>query len=191
MNWFDFILLVILAGSVLSSFRRGLSREVIGLVTVIAALVLGAWFYAPAGAFLLPYVSSPAVAHLCGFALVFVGVHVVGSLAGMLVGKMLKVTGLSLLDHVMGAGFGLLRGGLVAVALLMAVMAFAPGGHVPQAVVNSRVAPYISRAAKVCAAMAPEELREGFQRTYDQAMAAWSRAVKDGVRSLPQSEKTQ
>ena len=71
MNWLDIVLLVILAASVITSFRKGFSREVIGLVSVVLALFLGSWFYGTAGAFLLPYLSSRSMAMFGGFFLVF------------------------------------------------------------------------------------------------------------------------
>ena len=45
MNWLDLVLLLIVAASVYMSFRKGLSREIIGLVSVVLALLLGIWFY--------------------------------------------------------------------------------------------------------------------------------------------------
>jgi membrane protein required for colicin V production len=43
MNWLDIVLLLILVVSVFTSFRKGLSRELIGLVSVVLGLLLGAW----------------------------------------------------------------------------------------------------------------------------------------------------
>ena len=73
MNWLDILLGVILLLSLASSFRKGFSREIIGLVFSVVALFSGIWFYGSAGSFLLPYVSAPGVAHFCGFILVFLG----------------------------------------------------------------------------------------------------------------------
>jgi hypothetical protein len=55
----------------------------------------------------------------------------------------------------------LLRGVLIAVAIIMGVMAFSKDGAPPRAIEESRVAPYVSQAARVFAAMAPHELKEG------------------------------
>ena len=49
MNWLDIVLLLVLAGSVVTSFSTGLTREVVGLFSMIAALVLAIWFYGTAG----------------------------------------------------------------------------------------------------------------------------------------------
>ena len=40
MNWLDIVLLIVLVGSVVTSFSTGLAREVVGLVSMVAALVL-------------------------------------------------------------------------------------------------------------------------------------------------------
>lgn len=189
MNWLDAVLLVILAVSVLTSFRKGLSREVIGLVAVILALVFGIWFYGTAGSLVLPYLSSRAAANFAGFLLVFFGVVLLGSIVSYVVGRFLRVTGLSFVDHALGAVFGLVRGTLVAVALLMGIMAFSPGDRPPESVVNSRVAPYAVDAARFIVSMAPHELREGFRKTYAQVEAAWQNALEKGIRSVPNGEK--
>lgn len=189
MNWLDAVLLVILAVSVLTSFRKGLSREVIGLVAVVVALIFGIWFYGTAGSLVLPYVSSRSVANLAGFFLVFFGVLLLGSIVSHVVGRFLRVTGLSLVDHALGAVFGLVRGTLIAVALLMGIMAFSPGDQPPESVVNSRVAPYAVDAARFFVSMAPHELREGYSKSYAQVKAAWQNALEKGIRGVPKGEK--
>ncbi len=191
MNWLDVVLLFILIGSILTSYRKGLSREVIGLVSVVLALLLGVWFYGTAGSFLLPYVSSPAAANLVGFFLVFCGVMIVGAVASFVVGKFLRVTGLSILDHALGAGFGLVRGILVAVAVILAIMAFTPGQRPPNSVIHSRTAPYVVDAARVVALMAPKELKDSFRKTYAEVKDAWDKAMNKGIRTSPGTAKEQ
>ena len=58
MNWLDFVLAIILLACIVGSFRRGFSRQVIGLVAGVLALVLGIWLYGTVGYHLMPYVSS-------------------------------------------------------------------------------------------------------------------------------------
>jgi membrane protein required for colicin V production len=189
MNWLDVILLLILAACVIGSFRKGLSRSVIHLVSVVLAILLGAWFYGTAASYIEPYLSSRTAANLGGFLLVFCAVLLLGGIVSWIVGKFLRVTGLSFVDHLLGAGFGLLRGTLVAVALIMGVMAFSKDDKPPQAVTESRLAPYVSQAARVFAAMAPRDLKEGFRKTYSQAKDVWSHTKKNGIHTAPQAER--
>ena len=188
MNWLDFVLALILIASGVAGLRRGLSRQVIGLVSGVLALLLGIWFYGTVGFYLLPYASSRTMANAGGFAVVFCVVLVLGALVSFVVGRFLKVTGLSIVDHVLGAAFGLLRGLVFAIAIIMRVMAFSRTDRPPEAIVNSRMAPYVVDAARMVAAMAPHELKEGFRRTYAQVKAAWSGALEKGIRKLPNGE---
>jgi membrane protein required for colicin V production len=189
MNWLDVILLLIIAASVYGSFRKGLSRQIIHLASVILGILLGAWFYGRVAEFLEPHVSSPTAAKLGGFLIVFCGVLLLGAIVSWIVGKFLRVTGLSIVDHLLGAVFGLLRGLLVAVALIMGVMAFSKDGKPPRAVEESRIAPYVSQAARFFAAMAPHELKEGFHKSYQQAEIAWNRTVKNRTHTAPDAER--
>ena len=184
MNWFDIALILILGLSVATSFRKGLSREIIGLASVVAGLVLGVWFYGTAASWLEPYLSSPMAAKLGGFLLVFFGVILLGSLVRFIVGKFLRVTGLSIFDHALGAVFGAVRGGLICVALITGMMAFAKDGQPPQAILHSRIAPYMARVGQVTAAIAPHEMNEGFDKSYHAAKTAWNSAVEQASRTV-------
>jgi membrane protein required for colicin V production len=188
MNWLDAVLLLILIASVVTSFRKGLTREIVGLAAVVVGLLLGSWFYASAGALLRPYLNSRIAANFAGFFMVFCAVMLVGALISFVLGKFVRVTGLSMFDHTLGAGFGLIRGVLIAVALIMGVMAFSQGSAPPSSVVNSRLAPYVVQGARVFAAMAPFELKEGFHKSYAEAKSAWDDALKKEIRKAPRPE---
>ena len=188
MNWLDAVLGIILVVCVANGFRRGFSQQIIGLVSGVLALLLGLWFYGiPAGWF-APYLSSPALAGAAGFIVVFVGVMMLGMAASAVVRRFLKFTGLSFFDHVLGAGLGLVRGALIAIAIVTGAMAFSRTDHPPRAIVDSRLAPYVAGAAHVFASMAPHDLKEGFRKTYGQAKEAWSQ-IEKGIHSSPNGEK--
>ena len=189
MNWLDVVLLLLLLVSVVTSFSAGLTREVVGLVTMVAALIGAVWFYGTAGSFLLPYVSSPGVAHFCGFLIVFCGVLILGSLLGRALGRFIKAAGLSFVDRLLGAAFGLVRGLLIAIALVLALLAFTPAKSGPDVVAQSRVAPYVIDAARLFAALAPHELKDGFRKNYDQVKSIWGKALKNDIRELPETGK--
>ncbi len=176
MNWLDVVLGLILIASVVGAFRKGLSREVIELVSVVLGFVMGLWFYGWASGFLAPYLSSRQAANFGGFILVFVGVLLAGALVSFVVGRFLKVTGLSFFDHLLGVGFGVLRAAVVAVVLVAGLMAFSHSDTSPPSVANSRLAPYLVGAANVAADMAPHEFKEGFRKAYGQVKQAWAAA---------------
>jgi membrane protein required for colicin V production len=172
MNWLDYVLIAILGYSVVQSFRRGFSREIIGLVAAIAALVMGMWFYADAGALLKHWITSDRARNLAGFLLVVFAVLLAGSVVGAIVRRFVSAVGLSFFDRLLGACFGLIRGALIAIALLTAYMAFGPGSDTktaPFAVVHSQIAPYLLKASSVFVDAAPTELKRNFHLVYDEA----------------------
>lgn len=186
MNWLDIVFLIVVLGSVITSISNGFSREAIGFATTLAALLAGIWFYGVAGNFLMDYVSSPRVAHFCGFVLLFAGVWVLGAIIGHFLGRVVKAAGLSFFDRLLGAVFGALKGVLVCIALLMAIMAFTPGARAdapPRSVVESKFAPYVTDAADYISRIAPYELKEGYRKTYEQVKKIWKDSM--GTRELP------
>jgi len=176
-NWLDATIGLILLISVISAIQKGFSREVIGTITAFAGLFLGAWFYGTAGSFVQPYVSSVGIANFIGFALVFVGVMIVGGILGWIVNRFLKSVGLSWMDRALGAAFGIARGLLICVALVMILVAFAPGSTAtapPSAVIHSRLAPYVIESSHLITQVAPHELKDEFHKRYDQVKMAWN-----------------
>lgn len=166
MNWLDYVLIALVASSVLAGLWKGLARSAIGLAAVIVGFLCGLWFYGVVGSFFYEYLSSRRLAHLMGFLLIFFGIVLAGMLLAALAARLLKWAHLSWLDHLMGGGFGLLRGVLVAAALLVAIMAFAPKPP-PRSVAGSRLAPYLLEAGRWIVAAAPYEVREGFRESYE------------------------
>jgi membrane protein required for colicin V production len=170
-NWLDIVLIVVLAFSTIRSLRKGFSREIVGLAASLAALVLAMWFYGMAGTFIAPYVGSPRTANLLGFVLVIAAVLLVGSLIGWIVSRFLRTIGLSFFDRLLGAVFGFARGLLITIAVLTAVMAFGPradNNPTPEAVVHSRIAPWVLEASRWFVAIAPMELKQSFRERYSQ-----------------------
>lgn len=191
MNWLDLLLVTILVLSVASSFAKGFVRELVGLIAAIAGLLCGCWFYRIAGDTMRAYVGSEGVANLCGFLLIFTAAVLLGWIVSLLIGVMVKAVGLSWLDRLMGAGFGLARGAVVCVAVITAMVAFMPGSNPkspPESVVRSRIAPYVIDVAHVLTMAAPRELRDEFTKRYEQVKRVWEDAMKQGLRRLPESE---
>jgi membrane protein required for colicin V production len=184
LNWLDIVLLAVLAFSVFRSFRRGFTREITGLAAALCALVLGMWFYGLAGSYVRPYVGSVRMANLLGFAIVVLLILVAGSLVGMIVSRFLRTIGLSFFDRLLGAGFGLIRGLLIAITLLTAYTAFGPPAETadgkpaePKAVLNSRIAPWILEASHYFVAIAPMDLKQSFGRQYSEIKALLEKAT--------------
>jgi membrane protein required for colicin V production len=172
MNWLDIFLGATIAISTAAGFARGFLRIGIGLAATVLAFVAASWLYADAGAWAIPYTSSRGVANLVGYLLVFTGILIAGSIAGRIAAKVFKWIGLSWLDRLGGAALGALRGGLIALIVVLAVAAFLPGSP-PPALQGSRVAPHVLEAANVLAATTSPEMKRQFRQTYEKVKKAW------------------
>jgi membrane protein required for colicin V production len=125
-NWLDIVLILVFGLSIAGGVVKGFAKVGIGFLATILALLCGLWFYGAAGSFLLPYVSHKGIANFAGFLMVFLVVVLLGALTGKLLALLFKWTGLTWLDRLLGGAFGILRGLVFAIALVVALLAFSP-----------------------------------------------------------------
>jgi membrane protein required for colicin V production len=172
-NFLDFMLVVIVGYSVFTGFMAGFARVSIGFIATIVGILCGFWFYRIPGVFLQEYLRSATAANLLGFFAVFAVVVLLGGLLSKVLSKAFKWAGLSWLDRLLGAGFGIVRGAVLAVAVVTVITAFAPTPP-PGFIVNSKVLPYAATAGNVFAAMAPRELKDGYHESLAKLRDIWN-----------------
>ena len=119
MTAFDFIAVVVVAISVGFSIWRGLVREVLALLSWILAFWLAKLFAAVVAGWLPSSWSHQGLRIAIGFVAVMLVSVLVLSLLSMLVVHLVKVAGLTASDRMLGAVFGLLRGVLIVVILVL------------------------------------------------------------------------
>ena len=184
MSFLDLVLIAIVGGSVVSGFLAGFARAGVGFLAAITGVLFGFWFYGVPAVWIHTFVHSVAVSNLVGFLVVFVACVALGGLIGLLLSKLFKWTGLSWLDRLMGAGFGFVRGGLIAVAFVSVLLAFTPR-PVPAWMTGSFLLPYAIDTSKVLAALAPRALEDPVRDTVREIRQAWD----DEVRKSQKREK--
>ncbi|MGH8649768.1 MAG: CvpA family protein [Burkholderiales bacterium] len=119
MTVIDIIVLVIIGISVVYGVFRGLVREVLALLAWVASFLL-ANLLAPDAAKLLPQaIASEEIRLLVSFVAVFIVVLVGSSVLAILASKLVKVVGLGPADRVVGGIFGLARGLLLVMILVL------------------------------------------------------------------------
>ena len=117
----DWILLALLAASMLMGAWRGLVYEVLSVMGWIAAFLLAQWF-APDVADKLPMqTSGETLRYAAAFVLVFIASVFVAGLISSLMKKIISVVGLRPVDRILGAFFGLFRGLILLLALSVVV----------------------------------------------------------------------
>ena len=154
---FDWLLLVMVLVSMAFAFRRGIIKVLFSLAGLIAGIVLASWNYPRLAGTLHRWISSDAAAQAIAFLAILAAVMILFSLAAGLLRKTVAAVGLGFADRLLGAGFGLLRGVLLGVAILMAVTAFVPDSAWVR---KSYLAPYFLAAAHAVSFVVPRGFQE-------------------------------
>ena len=117
----DWVLLAVLAFSMLLGAWRGLVYEVLSVLGW-AVSFYAAQYFAPTVAGWLPLQSSSeAVRYAAAFLLVFVAAVFAAGLLAFLLKKLIEAIGLRPVDRTMGAAFGLVRGVILLLAAAVVV----------------------------------------------------------------------
>ena len=165
MGWVDWAIAGIVLFSVVGATLQGFVSEVIALAGAVLGFLLAVWDYPTISARVLPHVKESWVADLVGFLAIFFAVLLLAGFIAKIARWIVRHAGLSWVDRLLGAAFGLARGVIVVAVLVMAVAAFEPGSTLLK---GSQLAGYFLVAARGMSWLAPAVVR---QRVRDGAMA--------------------
>jgi membrane protein required for colicin V production len=155
----DWLFIAILVYSIAISWFKGFVREVLGLITVLAGVLLAAWFYRGVGRLFKDVVRTENIALFLGFSLIFVMTLLVGFITIWLITKFMKFAKVQWADRLLGAAFGFIRGWVFSAAVLLALTAFEIQ---TERLKNSELAPYFLPGSRVIAVMTPYEMKAKF-----------------------------
>ena len=113
----DYIIIGIIAFSIIVSLLRGFVREVLSLSSWVVAFIVASQFY-PSLAAYLTQIDSLYIRNGTAIGILFVLTLIVGAIVNFVIAQLVDKTGLTGTDRVLGAAFGLLRGVLIVAAVL-------------------------------------------------------------------------
>src|SRR3954447_24369118 len=109
----DYLIISVCLVSAGIGFARGLAKEALALLTLLAAIWLAWRFAFVVSPYLESWLSDSEVRTWAARFAVFVFVMLVGAVTAWLARALIKQTGLTGLDRLLGAAFGLVRGGVL------------------------------------------------------------------------------
>jgi membrane protein required for colicin V production len=160
MTGLDWLIVAILAVSVLLATAHGFFYELFVLAGSVLGYLLAAWNYKRLGAWFLSYAKNEWIAQGAAFLAIFVGVVFLAGLAGRLARWAAQGVGLRWFDRLLGAAFGVVRGALIVMVLVMTMAAFGSGSRL---LAESRLGSYFLLMGRGASWAAPAELRARFR----------------------------
>lgn len=154
----DLVVVVILALSAIVGLFRGFFREVISVATWVLSIWVAIRFSPDLAVHVPASIEEPALRVGIAFALVFLLGLIIGGVIGVIVGRLVRRIGLGGLDRFLGLIFGLARGVLIALLLVLAGRLLAFDSH--PAWQESLTVPWLETALERVLEAVPEAWRE-------------------------------
>ena len=127
MHWVDYIIVVIIGLSIITGLFRGFVKELIALIVWALAIWLAYTYSDILNQYLVPYINDYRLRATISFILILIATLVAGALVNSILSFILKRSGLSGTDRLLGMGFGFIRGVfIVSLIMLMVRMADLP-----------------------------------------------------------------
>jgi membrane protein required for colicin V production len=120
-NFLDYLLALILAYCLVRGIFRGLIKEFTSIIGVLGGFYFAYTYYPQVAEPIRKWVAVAAYANILGFLILFVGVYLVISIAGMVIKYLMNIAFLGWTDRLLGALFGTLKGVLI-VAVMVAML---------------------------------------------------------------------
>lgn len=157
MTAIDWIIVVILVGSVIAGIAQGFLRSVFSLGGLILGLVVAAWNYDRIARFIKPLLHNDQVSNAIGFILVAFVVAGICAAIGVVLSKVFKKLGLGCIDSLAGAIFGFFQGALLVTVFILVTVAFFPD---TEWLTQARLPKYFFAACHLSTNISPAGLSE-------------------------------
>src|SRR5277367_797308 len=109
MNGADWVIVLVVLASTVQAAYSGFFQEAFQLAGMVAGYLVAAWQYQHLAGWFEKYLKSAWLAESAGFLIIFFAVAVVAGIVGQMARWVMKKSGLSFLDRLLGGVLGLLR----------------------------------------------------------------------------------
>ena len=167
----DVVMILIMGFCLIRGIFRGLIKEISSLVGVLAGYYAAYTYYGYPAKLLSKWLSDTGYINLLSFFIIFCLVFLTISILGVIIKYLLNISFLGWVDRICGAGFGLIKGVLIASILLVALTAFLPKGT--PVVKKSFLAPHVAIVSETMVKVVPKQMKQPFNVNLKELRSIW------------------
>jgi membrane protein required for colicin V production len=163
-HWLDLIIVAVIAWMTFTAFSRGLIREVVTLIALIAGAIVAGAFYDELSTNLEFLIDDATTRNLASFGALLGGILLLGQLVAGTLRRAARLFMLGPFDHMGGAAFGFAKGVILVEVALIATSVFPASTTVADAIDESTLAPVFLERAPVAELALPPEFDDALDR---------------------------
>lgn len=118
-NWIDVAIVVVVGLSMFTGLMRGFVKELIALIAWVLAIFLSFKYMHLVSVWLMPYAHDKTLSSALAFIIILVVMLVAAGIVNAILSFLLRHSGLSGTDRILGMAFGLARGLLIVTLILL------------------------------------------------------------------------
>lgn len=146
-NGVDWVIIVVLILSTALSLWRGFAREALSLAGWVVAFVIANMFGGQMASVLAGVIENVTGRYVAAYAILFVGVLIAAGLLGRVVSQVIRFTGLTVLDRLLGTVFGFARGVILILVFVFVLRQLVPPADL-QWLQRSQLMPHLDMLAQ-------------------------------------------
>lgn len=156
MTWIDAVIGLVFLFFIVTAFQAGLIREVIGIASTVAGLILAGLFYDNVADTILSAIDNDVTANVISFLIIFGGITIAGQLLAMLIHPAVVIMQLGIFDQILGGIFGGVKALVIVWALLILMVTY-PRYDLDERIADSEFAKALLEVADPILQVLPSE----------------------------------
>jgi membrane protein required for colicin V production len=157
-SYLDLAVIIVVLVSGMLALLRGFTREVLAILSWVAAAAAAYFFYPLALPYIKPYIAKDELALLAAAASVFLVALIAVSLVTVKLSDVILDSKVGALDRTLGFVFGAVRGALIAVVAFVFYSWLVPEANQPQWIKDARAKPFLAAGGEKLREMLPDDI---------------------------------
>ncbi len=158
MNWLDWVLIGILAISVISGLKEGLVKTVFGIAGMVVGIMLGSRYYTVLTPY-LTFVQQENISKILAIIIITVAVIIVAGILGAIFRKLISMIALGFLDRLLGAVLSLALC-VLALGVGLALLTKFSFLGLDQIITQSKIAPILLKSYPLIKGLLPSDFSD-------------------------------